>query len=105
MAAVLPQIAPPRKLFLSSRYGREFDLLLACCRGEEGQSGDVHWPCLAELAQDHGVVLRLYEELRGRIADDDLLPLRKMYNASLRKSLLLTRELLRICYQLNNRGI
>ena len=104
MTAVLPQIAPPPELFAPPRFNPEFDLLLACCAGQKTQPASVNWQRFAELAQDHGVVPRVYQNLSGAAATD-LFPLQGLYDLNLRKALLLTRELLRICTDFEARGI
>jgi len=105
MAAMLPQIALPPEHCLASRFNPEFDLLLACCRGAEVSPLRVNWQRVAELAQDHGVIPRVYEKLCGKIPNADSVPLRTLYDANVRKAMILTSELLRIYDEFRRRGI
>jgi hypothetical protein len=105
MAAVLPQIAPPREVSVAACFNPEFDLLLACCDGRRPAPANADWERVAQLAQDHGVLARVYEALSGNTQESELAPLRRRYDANLRKALLLTRELLRICDRLAAEGV
>ena len=104
MAAVLPQIGPPER-FVPASFDPEFEFLLACCREQKPSADNVDWQRMAELAQDHGVVARVYQTLRGEIRETEIAPLRRRYDSNLRKALLLTRELLRICSALAVGGV
>ena len=104
MAAVLPQIAPPER-FVPVRFDPEFEFLLVCCREQKPSAENVDWQRMAELAQDHGVVARVYKTLMGEIRETEIGPLRRRYDSNLRKALLLTRELLRICSALEAGGV
>jgi hypothetical protein len=105
MAAVLPQIAPPLEVFVAPRVNPEFDLLLTSCRGEKPLPVNVDWQRVAEMAQDHGVVARVYQALHCEMGGAELAALRNCYEANLRRALLLARELLRICSRFHARGI
>ena len=104
MAAVLPQMAPP-ELFVPASSDPEFEFLLACLRGHKPSASNVDWKRLAELAQDHGVVGRVYESLSGRVGEAESAWLRQRYDSNLRKAMLLSRELLRICSAFDACGI
>jgi len=102
---MLPQIALPPEHCLASCFNPEFDFLLACCRGAEVSPLRVNWQRVAELAQDHGVIPRVYEKLCGKIPNAGLAPLRTRYDANVRKAMILTSELLRIYDEFRRRGI
>jgi len=106
MAAVLPQIAPLEEQVAFSRFDPDFSLVLAAARGRGRlPASGVDFQRAAELAQDHGVVPRVFVALCGKIGAAQLEPLRRLYDANVRKAMLLTRELLRIYEAFNGRGI
>jgi hypothetical protein len=104
MAAVLPQMAPPER-FVAGDFDPEFEFLLACTRGHAPSAGSLDWKRLVELAQDHGVVARVYETLSGKVGEAEIASLRRRYDSNLRKAMLLSRELLRICSAFDGCGI
>lgn len=95
----------------------EFDLLLACCaelsnsertqRMRDLLDHPLDWKRLIQLAEHHGMMPHLYRHLSvsSNVPPDSLEAIRQDYEASARKALWLTRELLRVLDHLDSRGI
>jgi hypothetical protein len=99
------------RAFVSST---EFELLLACCahassdeRIREIVETPLDWKRLLQLAGHHGVIPQLYRRVSASdvMSEEALHVLRPRYEANVRQTLWLTRELLRILECLENRGI
>lgn len=96
----------------------EFQLLCACCadisheerqqRIDELLRQPIDWQHLADAAEHHGVIPRLYEELRstGKIVPSEALKtIAALYQSNLQRALWLTRELGRVLAHLDRLGI
>jgi hypothetical protein len=113
-SAVSPTIAPPKKLSLplvSQLWSAEFELLRSCCAEEAGfhdaLAPSLRWEAVAPLAEHHGVIPRIYDCLsRCSIVPDHVQAgLRRAQDDNLRRTLWLTRELLRVLDHLRERGV
>ena len=111
-----PQAPTPRPTVVSG--APEFQLLCACCA--EASSEERHrrvgellrqpidWQHLADAAEHHGVIPRLYEELRSTkeiVPPEALKTIATLYQSNLQRGLWLTRELGRIFSHLEKLGI
>ena len=96
--------------------GAEFDLLLACCGSGKNDrilklvSSTPDWDTVLRIAKHHRLIPQLYEGLRGARAEDILPPdflqrLRKLYDANVRQTFRLTRDLVRVLRHFEARGI
>jgi hypothetical protein len=93
----------------------EFELLLACCSAlPDGSRKDriyqilsqsFAWGLLLRLAKHHRVVPQIYRHLAELAPSYELDELRRAYEENVRKSLLLTGELIRILGHLESRGV
>ncbi len=92
----------------------EFELLLACCahassdeRIREIVETPLDWKRLLQLAGHHGVIPQLYRLMSASdvMSEEGLHVLRPRYEANVRQTLWLTRELLRILSHLQRSGI
>ena len=101
------------KVQLASVFNPEFDFLLASCasgsRSEWSErirgNRSLNWMRVIELAEHHGVIPQIYRSLSdlGDVACSD--SLWQSHETNARKTLWLTRELLRILGKLNSCGI
>jgi hypothetical protein len=99
------------RAFVSSA---EFELLLACCahassneRIREILEGPLDWKRLLQLAGHHAVIPQLYQALlASNVVPQETLPLlQQRYEANVRQTLWLTRELVRILSHLQRNSI
>jgi hypothetical protein len=102
---------PQVRAFVSSA---EFELLLACCahassneRIREILEGPLDWKRLLQLAGHHAVIPQLYQALlASNVVPQETLPLlQQRYEANVRQTLWLTRELVRILSHLQRNSI
>jgi hypothetical protein len=118
MASATAQVAPVARTKRLVLVNPEFDLLLACCADATAQarteriqslfSGEVDWNFLRQIAQQHGVIPQVYQQLSQTVSYRDihlLQDLRQAYEANARQTLWLTRELIHVVAHLQNRGI
>ncbi|HKS74897.1 MAG TPA: nucleotidyltransferase family protein [Terriglobales bacterium] len=108
--------APARPIIVSP--APEFALLCACCsdispeerhrRVRELLRQPIDWQRLADAAEHHGVIPRLYEDLRsmaGIVPSEVLQAIAAFYQSNLQRALWLTRELGRIIAHLKKSEI
>jgi hypothetical protein len=112
MACTASQIPASRNnVTVPTPYSAEFELVRACCSGESeitDQIGsEVRWERVAPLAEHHAAIPRVYECLSQAsfVPEAALTTLRHSYQGNTRRTLWLTRELLRILDHLNAHGI
>src|ERR1700757_3216373 len=97
---------PSPRLAKPASHSPEFDLLCACCAeiSDNERQERIHallqqpldWHHLTEAAEHHGVVPRVYDHLRAEsqaIPPDALAEIGALYQANLKRTLWLTREL------------
>jgi Uncharacterised nucleotidyltransferase len=104
--ATLPSAAP--------RFSREFNLLLACLNGAKTKDirklicDDLDWRSLLRLTEHHRLIPQVHAEL---CEVSELVPratserLRNRYEANVRHTLRLTRDLVRVLERFESRGI
>jgi len=88
----------------------EFELLVACCRGEQIAIGDIEvdWERFFSVAEQHRVIPQVYAQLAesiGQIPEACATKLRRAYQENARKTLWFTNELLRSLKHLADNGI
>lgn len=95
----------------------EWKVLLAACAGAENDlrgllgvhpDADFDWGRALQLAEDHGISLLLYRNLKGMkdaIPSSVLETLRERYETNVHRALLLTRQLIRVLDLLDGLGI
>ncbi|MGH9530180.1 MAG: nucleotidyltransferase family protein, partial [Terriglobales bacterium] len=101
----------------AGQFDREFDFLLLCVTYAHGSRiEDIHkhiaeglnWQALFEITRHHRLIPQVYTALRG-IADlvpsEPLAKLHNLYQANIRQTLRLTRDLLRVMKHFESRGI
>ena len=113
-SAVSPTLAPQKKFSLpvvSLAWSKEFELLRSCCAEEPEFTAvfgsSVRWEKVVRLAEHHGVIPKVHERLsRSSLVPEPVqVALRQAHDDNLRRTLWLTRELLRVLDQLNECGI
>jgi putative nucleotidyltransferase-like protein len=113
-SAVSPTLAPEKKLsspVVSVSWSKEFELVRSCCAEKadlyEALAASLRWERVVPLAEHHGLVPKIHDYLlRSAIVPDFVqAALRKAYDDNLRRTLWLTRELLRVLDHLKEHGI
>jgi len=114
-SAITAQSVSPAipELPLASVFNPEFDFLLACCAGGSRtepaerirETRPLNWKRLIDLAEHHGVIPQIYRSLADVQEPSYPDSLRQAHETSARKTLWLTRELLRILAELRSCGI
>jgi len=110
------QPAPGQQNHAASGFEREFDLLLVFCADSLHSDDQVRvllrdpldWTRFADIAEHHGLIPHIGDRIA---AFSDLVPaeamrsLRELYESNARRTLWLSRELIRIVSHLESRGI
>lgn len=116
MSAPPVQPAPAQQNHAVSKFDREFDLLLAFCTDSQHRKDRVQsllrdpldWRRFAEIAEHHGLIPHVGDGLAvlsDLIPDEAMRSLRGLYESNTKRTLWLSRELLRIVKHLESRDI
>lgn len=113
VSAASPAIAPvqPSLSVISLPWSAEFELLRSCCADQhavaERLARSFRWDLVVSLAEHHGVIPRIYEYLSRSlmVPEPAVSALRRLHDDNLRRTLWLTRELLRVLEHLRECGI
>ncbi|MGH9510550.1 MAG: nucleotidyltransferase domain-containing protein [Terriglobales bacterium] len=85
---------------------REFDLLLACAGSSATiPRGDFDWVNFLRMTEHHRVIPQVYSRLCDAAPDEIMRQLRRRYEANVRQTLRLTRDLVRVVKDFEGRGI
>ena len=100
--------------FTAPRFSREFSLLLACMNGAEQENirklicGGIDWRNLLRITRHHRLIPQVYDRLRhlhDLVPTEALEKLRDLYQANVRHTFRLTRDLVRVLEHVESRGI
>ena len=95
-------------------FSREFELLVTCINGAKAEAirqlipGDLDWQALARITEHHRLIPQVYSSLcdvADLVPGEVLEKLRRLYEANVRQSLRLSRDLIRVLDHFEDRGV